>query len=87
VPLLLDVREPMEFQLARLPGAQLIPLADLPDRLGEIDGTREIVAYCHHGIRSSRAVGFLRAAGFRARNLKGGLTAWADRVDPSMLRY
>jgi molybdopterin/thiamine biosynthesis adenylyltransferase/rhodanese-related sulfurtransferase len=86
-PLLLDVREPMEFQLARLPGALLIPLADLPDRLGEVDGTRDVVVYCHHGIRSVRAVEFLRGAGFRARNLKGGLTAWADRIDPAMLRY
>jgi len=86
-PLLLDVREPMEFQLTRLPGALLIPLADLPERLGEIDGTRDVVVYCHHGIRSVRAVGFLRGAGFRARNLEGGLTAWTDRIDPTMLRY
>jgi sulfur-carrier protein adenylyltransferase/sulfurtransferase len=87
VPLLLDVREPMEFQLSRLPGALLIPLAELPDKLGDIDGARDVVVYCHHGIRSVRAVHFLRSAGFRARNLKGGLTAWIDRVDPTMLRY
>jgi adenylyltransferase/sulfurtransferase len=87
VPLLLDVREPMEFQLSRLPDALLIPLGDLPDRLGEIDGARDIVVYCHHGIRSVRATAFLRAAGFRARNLTGGLMAWIDRVDPTMLRY
>jgi adenylyltransferase/sulfurtransferase len=86
-PLLLDVREPMEFQLTHLPGALLIPLGDLPDRLGEIDLTRDVVVYCHHGIRSARAVEFLRGAGFRARNLTGGLTAWADRIDPTMLRY
>ena len=86
-PLLLDVREPMEFQINRLPGAVLIPLGDLPERLGELDGTRDVVVYCHHGIRSVRAVEFLRGAGFRARNLKGGITAWIDRVDPTMPRY
>ena len=86
-PLLVDVREPMEFQLTRLPGALLIPLADLPERLGDIDGTRDIVVYCHHGVRSVRATGLLVAAGFRARNLPGGLMAWIDRVDPTMLRY
>jgi sulfur-carrier protein adenylyltransferase/sulfurtransferase len=86
-PVLLDVREPMEFQINRLPGAVLVPLGELPENLGEIDGTRDIVVYCHHGIRSVRAVEFLRGAGFRARNLKGGITAWIDRVDPTMLRY
>jgi molybdopterin/thiamine biosynthesis adenylyltransferase/rhodanese-related sulfurtransferase len=86
-PLLLDVREPMEFQLSRLSDALLIPLADLPERLGEIDNTRDVVVYCHHGVRSVRATAFLRSAGFRARNLKGGLTAWIDRVDPTLQRY
>jgi sulfur-carrier protein adenylyltransferase/sulfurtransferase len=86
-PLLLDVREPMEFQLSRLPDAFLIPLGDLPERLSEIDNTCDIVVYCHHGIRSVRATAFLRAAGFRARNLTGGLMAWIDLVDPTMLRY
>jgi adenylyltransferase/sulfurtransferase len=86
-PLLLDVREPMEFQLTRLPGALLIPLGDLGERLGDLDGTRDIVVYCHHGIRSVQATHLLRAAGFRARNLKGGITAWADRIDPTMVQY
>ncbi|HEX7484975.1 MAG TPA: molybdopterin-synthase adenylyltransferase MoeB [Vicinamibacterales bacterium] len=86
-PLLLDVREPMEFQINRLPGAVLIPLGNLPENVGEIDSTREVVVYCHHGVRSVRAVEFLRAAGFRARNLKGGIAAWIDEVDPTMLRY
>jgi adenylyltransferase/sulfurtransferase len=86
-PLLLDVREPMEFQLSRLPAALLIPLADLPEKLGDIDGTRDVVVYCHHGIRSVRATLFLQGAGFRARNLKGGLMAWIDKVDPTLLRY
>jgi sulfur-carrier protein adenylyltransferase/sulfurtransferase len=86
-PVLLDVREPMEFQINRLPGAMLVPLGDLPESLGQVDGTRNVVVYCHHGIRSVRAVEFLRGAGFRARNLKGGITAWTDQVDPTMLRY
>jgi sulfur-carrier protein adenylyltransferase/sulfurtransferase len=86
-PALLDVREPMEYQINRLPGSVLIPLGDLPERLGELDGTRDMVVYCHHGIRSARAVEFLRGAGFRARNLAGGITAWIDRVEPTMMRY
>jgi molybdopterin/thiamine biosynthesis adenylyltransferase/rhodanese-related sulfurtransferase len=86
-PVLLDVREPMEYQINRLPGSVLIPLGDLPESLGELDGTRDFVVYCHHGIRSVRAVEFLRGAGFRARNLAGGITAWIDRVDPGMVRY
>jgi adenylyltransferase/sulfurtransferase len=86
-PLLLDVREPMEFQLTRLPGALLIPVGDLAERLGDLDGTRDIVVYCHVGIRSVYATHLLRGAGFRARNLRGGIMAWADRVDPSMVRY
>jgi sulfur-carrier protein adenylyltransferase/sulfurtransferase len=86
-PLLLDVREPMEFRITRLPKSLLIPFGSLPDRLGEIDSTRDVVVYCHQGIRSVRAVELLRAAGFRARNLAGGLVAWADQIDPSMPRY
>jgi molybdopterin/thiamine biosynthesis adenylyltransferase/rhodanese-related sulfurtransferase len=86
-PLLVDVREPMEYQINRLPGSVLIPMDALPESLGELDGTRDLVVYCHHGIRSARAVEFLRGAGFRARNLKGGITAWIDEVDPQMVRY
>ncbi len=86
-PLLLDVREPMEFTINRLPNSVLIPLGSLPERLGELDATRDMVVYCHHGVRSARAVELLRAAGFRARNLAGGITAWIDQVDPSMPRY
>lgn len=84
---LLDVREPMEFAINRLPGAVLVPLGQLPDRVSQLDQTRDYVVYCHHGIRSVRAVEFLRGAGFRARNLSGGISAWADEVEPAMLRY
>jgi adenylyltransferase/sulfurtransferase len=86
-PLLLDVREPMEYRINRLPGAVLVPLAQLPDALSQLDQTRDYVVYCHHGIRSVRAVEFLRAAGLRARNLAGGITAWIEQVEPGMLRY
>jgi sulfur-carrier protein adenylyltransferase/sulfurtransferase len=86
-PVLLDVREPMEYQINRLPGSVLIPLNDLPEQLGQLEATRDLVVYCHHGIRSVSAVEFLRGAGFRARNLAGGITAWIDRVDPTMTRY
>ena len=64
-----------------------MPLAELPDSLQRLDGTRDFVVYCHHGIRSVRAVEFLRGAGFRARNLKGGIVEWIDKVDPTLLRY
>jgi sulfur-carrier protein adenylyltransferase/sulfurtransferase len=86
-PLLLDVREPMEFKINRLPNSVLIPFGNLPDRLAEIDATRDVVVYCHYGIRSVRAVELLRAAGFRARNLQGGIAAWIDQVDPTLPRY
>lgn len=86
--LLLDVREPFEWELVHLDGARLIPLGQLPGRLRELDGHAEIVAYCHHGIRSERAVEILRAAGFSgARSLRGGVDAWAREVDSGMPRY
>ena len=86
-PLLLDVREPMEFKINRLPNSVLIPFGNLPDRLAEIDSTRDVVVYCHYGIRSVRAVELLRAAGFRTRNLQGGIAAWIEQVDPTVSRY
>jgi sulfur-carrier protein adenylyltransferase/sulfurtransferase len=85
---LLDVRNPYEHQLCRLPDCVLIPLHELPDRLGELDSEATIVAYCHGGMRSEQAVGFLRDQGFRhAVNLAGGIDAWSLEVDPSVPRY
>jgi adenylyltransferase/sulfurtransferase len=85
--LLLDVREPHEYQICNL-GGLLIPPSELPRRVHELDSSREIVAYCRSGPRSARAVAFLRQAGFRkARNLAGGILAWAARIDPHMPRY
>ena len=83
----LDVREPHEYQICNI-GGHLIPLNDLPKRVNELDSSREIVAHCKMGGRSAKAVAFLRQAGFtKVHNLKGGILAWADRVDPTMPKY
>ena len=83
----LDVREPHEYQICNL-GGHLIPLGDLPKRVNELDSSREIVAHCRSGVRSGKAVDFLRQAGFKkVHNLAGGILAWADRVDPKMPKY
>lgn len=85
---LLDVREPHEAEIASLPGSVLIPLGELPFRIGELDSDAPTVVYCHHGFRSSQALGLLRAQGFaEAGHLTGGIDAWAREVDPSMARY
>ena len=84
---ILDVREPHEFQICNLNG-NLIPLGELPRRVHELDSSREIVAHCRSGKRSAEAVDFLRKAGFRKiLNLKGGILAWSDEVDPSVPKY
>jgi sulfur-carrier protein adenylyltransferase/sulfurtransferase len=83
----LDVREPHEYQICNI-GGYLIPLGDLPKRVSELDSSREIVAHCKSGGRSAKAVDFLRQAGFKkVHNLAGGITAWADRVDPRVPKY
>ena len=85
---LLDVREPWEYALAKLEGSQLIPLGTLPQSLGKLDRNAEIVAYCHHGMRSADAVGFLLQQGFpQVKNLVGGIDAWSVQVDPTVPRY
>ncbi|MEO8027211.1 MAG: molybdopterin-synthase adenylyltransferase MoeB [Bryobacteraceae bacterium] len=86
--LLIDVREPHEYQIAKIPGAQLIPLGDLAKRMHEITGATEIVAHCKSGVRSGKAVELLKQSGFkRVRNMKGGILAWSDQVDPSVPKY
>ena len=87
-PLLLDVREPHEYALCHIADSRLIPLNELPARSDELDRDAEIVAICHHGMRSFRAGSFLEQAGFaRVYNLQGGVDAWAHDVDPGMARY
>jgi sulfur-carrier protein adenylyltransferase/sulfurtransferase len=84
---ILDVREPHEYQICNLHG-HLIPLGELPRRVHELDSSREIVAHCRSGKRSAEAVEFLQKAGFRKIwNLKGGILAWSDDVDPSVPKY
>ena len=86
--LLLDVREPYEWELCHSPGAQLIPLGLLPSCIQELDPANEIVLMCKSGIRSAKALQQLKAAGFtRLKNLEGGITAWACEVDRAMPRY
>lgn len=84
---LLDVRNPPEWSLCRIDGATLIPLPELPRRFGEIDSNALVVAHCHHGMRSAQAVHFLRAQGYRAINLAGGIDAWSVAVDAGVPRY
>jgi adenylyltransferase/sulfurtransferase len=86
--MILDVREPFEYEIARIENSKLIPLDELPERLGELNQDAEIVALCHGGMRSARAVEFLRTNGFaRAFNLAGGIDAWANEIDPTMPKY
>jgi adenylyltransferase/sulfurtransferase len=85
---LLDVREPQEYDIAKLPGSRLVPLGTLPSRVNELDSADEIVLYCKMGSRSARALNILNRFGFRKLyNLEGGIDAWADEIDTSMPRY
>lgn len=88
IPLLLDVREPYEFQYASITGSLLIPLQHIPQRLGELNRDRDIVVVCHHGMRSQQAAQYLTQAGFtRVANLSGGIDAWSCECDSSVPRY
>jgi rhodanese-related sulfurtransferase len=86
---IIDVREPNEYEVARIPGSTLIPLREVLSRMGEIDATRETVVHCKMGGRSARAIEALNRAGFQGKllNLKGGITAWSNEVDPSVPKY
>ena len=87
-PLLLDVREPWEFDKARIEGAQLMPMREIPSRHQELDAQREVVAICHHGGRSQQVAMFLEKAGFaRIHNLVGGVDAWSRTVDSTVPVY
>lgn len=85
---LLDVREPHEYELAKIEGSTLIPLGQLPTTLNQLNRDDEIVAYCHKGMRSADAVGFLLQQGFsNVKNLIGGIDSWSIEIDHSVPRY
>jgi rhodanese-related sulfurtransferase len=87
-PLLLDVREPWEWQLARIEGSRHIPMRDIPERSEELDKTQPTVVICHHGVRSLQVVAFLERFGFaNLHNLQGGIDAWSRQVDPAVTLY
>ena len=87
-PILLDVREPWEFETCRLDGALPIPMRTIPARLTELDREAAIVCICHHGARSMQVAGFLEQNGYtQVTNLTGGMHAWATQVDTSMPTY
>ncbi len=85
---IVDVREPNEFQINRIPGAVLIPLGEVPRRYAEIERDGELIVHCKMGGRSAKAADYLRSVGFsRVLNLKGGILEWVDKVDPSQPKY
>jgi molybdopterin/thiamine biosynthesis adenylyltransferase/rhodanese-related sulfurtransferase len=85
---ILDVRNPEEFQICRIPGSTLLPLPELPQRFRELHQDQEMVIHCKSGMRSLKATNFLRQQGFRkVKNLKGGILAWATSIDPTMPKY
>jgi rhodanese-related sulfurtransferase len=85
---LIDVREPFEYEIARIDGAKLIPLGELSRRLNEIRRDGQAIVHCHSGVRSAQAVEILRQAGFsEVFNLAGGIDAWADQIDPAVPKY
>ncbi|HMF12440.1 MAG TPA: molybdopterin-synthase adenylyltransferase MoeB [Gemmataceae bacterium] len=85
---ILDVRNPEEIQICRIPGTVVIPLPQLPQRFRELDPSQEMVVHCKSGMRSAKAIAFLRQQGFtKLKNLQGGILAWADRIDRTMAKY
>ncbi len=85
---LLDVRESWEYSMAKIDGSVLISLGELPVSLDQLDKEAEIICYCHHGMRSADATGFLVQQGFpNVKNLEGGIDAWSVLVDSSVPRY
>jgi len=86
---LIDVRQPDEFAFAKIEGAKLIPLGEIIKRMGELDPDKEVVLQCKMGGRSARAIEALRSAGYTGplKNLRGGITAWSNEVDPKVPKY
>jgi rhodanese-related sulfurtransferase len=87
-PVLLDVREPWEFETCHIAGSQLMPMNTVPARQEELDPETPVVCICHHGTRSMQVAAFLERSGFtEVSNLTGGVHAWAQQVDPAMPTY
>lgn len=86
---IIDVRQPDEYAFAKIKGAKLIPLGEIAQRMDEIDAGKEVVLQCKAGGRSAQAIDILTRAGFKGKmsNLKGGITAWSNEVDSSVLKY
>ena len=86
---IIDVREPHEYEIAKIPNSKLIPLGQVLNRMNEIDSERETIVHCKGGVRSAKAIEGLQRSGFQGHliNLKGGITAWSDEVDPSVPKY
>ena len=86
--ILIDVREPQEYEICRIEGAQLIPMREFPGRVQELNPEDSIVVFCHSGGRSGQIVFWLAQQGFKkVKNLQGGIDAWAETIDPKMERY
>ena len=87
---LLDCREPMEYEIARIEPSQLVPMNEIPSRISDLKANRQerLVVYCHHGMRSLQVTRYLRDQGFsRVQSLAGGIDAWSARIDPDVPRY
>jgi adenylyltransferase/sulfurtransferase len=85
---LIDVREPYEFEICAIAGAEPIPMRQIPERLGDLPREKHLLIHCHHGGRSLRVTEYLRAQGFpRVSNVAGGIEAWAEQIDPTLRRY
>lgn len=86
---LIDVRQPDEFAFARIEDAKLIPLGEIISRMDELDDSKELILQCKAGGRSAQAIDFLMRAGYKGEmtNLKGGITAWSNDVDPKIPKY
>lgn len=87
-PLLIDVREPWEFEICHIPGSRSVPMKQIPARSGEFDPQREIVVICHYGMRSAQVAAYLTQRGMdKVMNLSGGVDAWARLIDETMPTY
>lgn len=87
-PLLIDVREPWEFEICRIEGSRNIPMSEIPGVIDTLDKNRNTIVICHHGMRSFQVAGYLEGFGFlNVTNLEGGIAAWASQVDTDMPQY